>query len=370
LAFLFVPLFIIATDACKSGLRTALGIAGILLILGIPFALFVFRRYFIGPFGPALAMSAAVIIRETAAFIRTEHEKQFIRKAFSTYLSAGVVEEIIANPAKLNLGGEKREMTAIFTDIQGFSTISEKLDPAQLVQLLNTYLTVMSNIIMGNLGTIDKYEGDAIIAFFGAPVYREEHAALACRSALAMKAAEQELNVKITAAQLSPSPIFTRIGINSGEMVVGNMGSENKMDYTIMGNAVNIAARLEGVNKQYHTGGILTSEYTHDQAGDDFFYRRLDRVRVVGINEPIRLYELLAAGKSAAPEQIKLVGIFDEALNCFEGRNWKQAAEGFREVLSIQSGDGPAQKYLDRCLDFLAKPPPDTWDGVYNLTEK
>jgi adenylate cyclase len=370
LAFLFVPLFIIATDTCKSGLRTALGITGIFLMLGMPFGLFVFKRYFIGPFGPALAMTAAVIIRETAAFIRMEHEKQFIRKAFSTYLSAGVVEEIIANPAKLNLGGEKREMTAFFTDIQGFSTISEKLDPAQLVRLLNTYLTVMSNIIMDNLGTIDKYEGDAIIAFFGAPVYREEHAALACRSALAIKAAEQELNAKITTGQLSPSPLFTRIGINSGEMVVGNMGSENKMDYTIMGNAVNIASRLEGVNKQYRTGGILVSEYTRYQGGDEFLCRRLDRVRVVGINEPVRLYELLAAMKNAAPEQIKLAAVFDEALNRFENRNWKQAAEAFREGLSIKIGDGPAQKYLDRCLDFMVKPPPDTWDGIYNLTEK
>jgi adenylate cyclase len=370
LAFLFVPLFIIATEPCKSGLRTLLGIAGILLTLGIPFGIFVFKRWFIGPLGPVLAMAAAVIMRETAAFVRTEHEKQFIRKAFSTYLSAGVVEEIIADPSKLNLGGEKREMTAVFTDIQGFSAISEKLDPAQLVQLLNTYLTVMSNSIMDNLGTIDKYEGDAIIAFFGAPVYRKEHAALACRSALAMKAAEQELNRKTTAGQLSPSPLFTRIGINSGEMVVGNMGSENKMDYTIMGNAVNIAARLEGVNKQYHTGGILISAYTRDQTGDEFLCRRLDRVRVVGINEPIRLYELLAAGKSAAPEQIKVAAIFDEALNCFESRNWKQSVKGFQEALVIKTGDGPAQKYLDRCQDFLAKPPPETWDGVYNLTEK
>ncbi|MDR0710049.1 MAG: adenylate/guanylate cyclase domain-containing protein [Spirochaetaceae bacterium] len=369
-SLLFVPLLIIGTDGCKSGLRALLEIVGVLLTLGIPFGLFVFKRYFIGPFGPALAMAAAALIREANAFVRTEHEKQFIRKAFSTYLSAGVVEEIIADPSKLNLGGEKREMTALFTDIQGFSTIAEKLDPAQLVQLLNAYLTVMSNCIMDNLGTIDKYEGDAIIAFFGAPVYREEHAALACRSALAMKAAEQELNTKLTAGHLSPSPLFTRMGINTGEMVVGNMGSENKMDYTIMGNAVNLASRLEGVNKQYRTGGILISEYTRAQTGDEFLCRRLDRVRVVGINEPLRLYELLAAVKNAGPEQRALAGIFDEALDCFESRNWKQAAEGFRSALSARAGDGPAQKYLDRCLEFLANPPPDAWDGVYNLTEK
>ncbi|MDR1211326.1 MAG: adenylate/guanylate cyclase domain-containing protein, partial [Spirochaetaceae bacterium] len=190
------------------------------------------------------------------------------------------------------------------------------------------------------------------------------------RGALAMKAAEQELNAKLRAGQLSPSPLFTRIGINSGEMVVGNMGSENKMDYTIMGNAVNIASRLEGINKQYHTGGTLISEYTRARTGDEFLCRRLDRVRVVGISEPLRLYELLDFRKSAAPGHIKLAGVFDEALNCFEKRTWKQAAEGFREVLSIKAGDGPAQKYLDRCLAFLAKPPPATWDGVYTLTEK
>jgi adenylate cyclase len=369
-ALFFVPLVIIGTDPCKSGLRIALGAGGIILSLGIPLALFVLKRYFLGPLCPALAMAAAVIMRETSAFVRTEHEKQFIRRAFSTYLSAGVVEEIIADPSKLNLGGEKREMTAIFTDIQGFSAISEKLDPMQLAQLLNTYLTVMSNIIMDNLGTIDKYEGDAIIAFFGAPVRREEHAALACRSALAIKAAEQELNTQILAERASPSPLFTRIGINSGAMVVGNMGSESKMDYTIMGNAVNLASRLEGVNKQYHTGGILISEYTRDQAGDEFMCRRLDRVRVVGINEPALVYELLGTVINADPQQKRLLEVFHQALDCFERRNWQQAGEGFRSAISIKAGDGPSRKFLNRCLEFQTTPPPDDWDGVYNLTEK
>jgi adenylate cyclase len=177
-------------------------------------------------------------------------QAQFINKALSTYVSKEVAEELVANPSRLQLGGSKRRMSAIFTDIQAFSTISEQLDPEQLVQLLNRYLTVMSDIIMENMGTIDKYKGLRLDT--GAPV-----------------------------------PLYTRIGINTGEMVVGNMGTSNKMNYTIMGNAVNLAARLEGVNKQYRTGGILVSEYTKNETGDEFICRSLDRVRVVGINRYI-----------------------------------------------------------------------------------
>jgi adenylate cyclase len=238
------------------------GVSGLLILSGTFAAFFMVSKIYIGFAVPLAATSFTFISMMAVKFLTASREKAFLHSAFSRYLAPEVITELINDPNKLNLGGEKREMTAIFTDIQGFSTISEKLDPAQLVKLLNRYLTAMSNIIMGNMGTIDKYEGDAIIAFFGAPVFRENHPALACRSALAMKAAERKLNKAVLEEGLSPSPIFTRIGINSGEMVVGNMGAENKMDYTIMGNAVNLAARLEGVNKQYHTGGILISEYT------------------------------------------------------------------------------------------------------------
>jgi len=273
------------------------GILGLILLSGAFAAFFMISKIYIGFAVPLSATALTFISMITVKFLTASKEKAFLHNAFSRYLAPEVITELINDPDKLNLGGEKREMTAIFTDIQGFSTISEKLDPVRLVQLLNRYLTAMSNIIMDNLGTIDKYEGDAIIAFFGAPVFRENHPALACRSALAMKAAETELNKVVMEEKLSPTPIFTRIGINTGDMVVGNMGAENKMDYTIMGNAVNLAARLEGVNKQYHTGGILISEYTREKLGDEFLLRRLDRVRVVGIHTPLRLYELLANNK-------------------------------------------------------------------------
>jgi adenylate cyclase len=280
------------------------------------------------------------------------------------------ISEIIADPSKLNLGGEKREMTAIFTDIQGFSGISEKLDPAELVRLLNRYLTTISNIIMENTGTIDKYEGDAIIAFFGAPLYEEDHANLACRSALIMKKAERELNVTIMEEHLSPSPLFTRIGINTGNMVVGNMGAENKMDYTIMGNAVNLAARLEGVNKQYHTGGVLISDYTNETAGDEFVCRSLDRVRVVGINTPVRLYELLRMRDDMDPGQAEYFAAWEKAVGLFESGSFEKAGEAFSFLMQKRPEDYTAKLYADRCMNYLQSPPPGSWDGVHNLTEK
>ena len=316
-----------------------------------------------------LAMAVSVIVRESVAFMTSEKEKRFIRRAFSTYLSAGVVAEIIADPSKLNLGGEKREMTVIFTDIKSFSTISESLDPTQLVRMLNRYLTVMSNIIMDNHGTIDKYEGDAIIAFFGAPLYREDHAMLACRSAIDMKEAEQELNKELISEGLSPSPIFTRIGVNTGEMVVGNMGTDNKMDYTVMGHSVNLAARLEGVNKMYQTG-IIASEFTQKQAGDNFLYRQLDRVRVVGINTPVMLYELFGITEKADQAMINIGQLWKNAMDCYEQQLFSKAAGIFADILTQDHNDKAADVFLQRCIGYANKKFDPSWDGIINLTEK
>jgi adenylate cyclase len=347
-----------------------LGTGGILLIPLSSFLLFMAGGIFLGPLGPMLAMISALAVRETISFVGTNREKLFLHSAFSRYLSPQVISEIIADPSKLNLGGEKREMTAIFTDIQDFSTISEKLDPAELVRLLNSYLTKMSNIIMENMGTIDKYEGDAIIAFFGAPLYQEDHAKLACRSALTMKNAERELNVTIMENNLSPLPLFTRIGINTGDMVVGNMGAENKMDYTIMGNAVNLAARLEGVNKQYRTGGILISEYTKGKTGDEFVCRSLDRVRVVGINTPVRLYELLGLRDDIDAQQAEYLAAWEKAIGLFEQGFFEKAEEAFSLLAKKRPEDHTAKIYADRCTNYLQSPPPDGWDGIRNLMEK
>jgi len=292
-----------------------------------------------------------------------------LRRAFSTYLSEDVVEEIIADPTHLKLGGIKRDMTALFTDIRGFTRIAETLAPEQLVDMLNYYLSSMSDIILDHKGTIDKYQGDAIISFFGAPLVLPDHAMRACDAAIKMKALENEIYKYIKEKGMSSSPLLTRIGIGSGEMVVGNMGTEKKMNYTVMGNVVNLAARLEGVNKHYGTW-ILASERTVQQTEGRFLTRRLDRIRVVGMNEPVRIYELVALAKNADPALKKKLDMFNNALDHFEKQDWSVAAAAFRQILAASPKDMPSNIYFNRCRSYLEKPPESDWDGVYNLKEK
>jgi adenylate cyclase len=381
LALIFSFGIALLTGRIATGRSIPAGACVLVLLTGLSLLYFRITKQYAGLALPLASSALTFLSVLIINFLGTSREKTFLHTAFSRYLSPSIINEIIADPDKLNLGGEKREMTAIFTDIQGFSTISERLDPVHLVRLLNRYLSAMSNIIMENLGTIDKYEGDAIIAFFGAPVFREDHAALACRSALAIKKAERELNAVIMEEGLSPSPLFTRIGVNTGEMVVGNMGAENKMDYTIMGNAVNLASRLEGVNKQYRTGGILISGYTKEKIGDEFIYRSLDRVRVVGINTPVRLYELLGLrskpGLRSDPEtrnetesrQTEYLAAWEKGLSLFEQGVFAQAGEVFSGLVKEKPNDGTAKLYAEWCLKYINSPP-DNWDGVHNLTEK
>ena len=313
----------------------------------------------------AVVYAAFTIIKFRAA----EAEKGFIKDAFSHYLSEDVISEVLDDPDKLSLGGEQRYLTAMFTDVKGFSTISEQLTPAELVTLLNRYLGEMSDVVLDYKGTIDKYEGDAIIAFFGAPIELKDHALRACSSAILMKRIEQKLNKEFLANQMTPGPLLTRIGINSGDMVVGNMGTVRKMNYTMMGNAVNLSARLEGVNKQYGTW-ILTSEETHSHIGDGFLSRKLDRVRVVGINTPVRLFELVEFRKDASSEETEIVEIFESGLSAYENRDFSSAVSSFENCLKINENDGPSLKFLDLSREYLKNDPGEDWDAVVNLTSK
>ena len=318
---------------------------------------------------PALSVFSTLIILILIKFLVLEQEKSFLRNAFSHYLSTDVINELITDPEKLNLGGEKKYLTAMFTDVRGFSSISEKLDPTDLVHLLNAYLTDMSDIILDLKGTIDKYEGDAIIAFFGAPVPFDDHPLRACLSAVRMKKMERHLNDRFIKESLSPSPVYTRIGINTGEMVVGNMGTPQKMDYTIMGNSVNLAARLEGVNKQYGTW-ILISEETYNAGGSEFTVRQMDRVRVVGIEGPVRLYELIDEKSATNADTLEAIELFHKGQKLFEGRQWDTALAQFRKVQKILPGDGPSEVFIKRCQGFKKSPPAASWDGVFKLSEK
>ena len=235
----------------------------------------------------------------------------------------------------------------------------------------------MTSIILEDDGTVDKFEGDAIIAFFGAPLDMEDHAIRACRSAIKMKKREEQLNAEFLAEKLIPGPLLTRIGINSGDSVVGNMGTKSRLDYTMMGHNVNLAARLEGVNKQYGTW-ILVSEQTYNATRDEekqiknFTVRKLDRVRVVGITEPVRLYELIDTREAGDANKalIDKLRTFNSGLIAFENKEWAEAQKSFQTVLDGYPEDGPAKYYVDRCTAFKKKAPPATWDGVFDLQKK
>ena len=300
-------------------------------------------------------------------FMMERKQKGFIKGAFSQYLSPTVIDQIVENPDMLQLGGEKREMTPFFSDIQGFSTISEGLTPEELVQLLNEYLTAMCDIVSSYHGTIDKFEGDAIIAFWGAPLELPDHATVACHAAIDMQKKNEEM--RKTLREQNRPMLYTRIGMSSGPVVVGNMGSADRMDYTMMGDVVNLAARLEGVNKFYQTFTMIPQS-TYELAKDDIDTRQLDIIRVVGKKEPISVYEVLERKNQTSSEKSGVVEKYLKALKLYEERNFADASKEFEKVLAIDPDDGPSQTYVKRCGVFLETPPEKDWDGVYTFTEK
>jgi adenylate cyclase len=315
---------------------------------------------------PVVVVSLAVLARNYLDALR---DRQVIRATFEHYLAPEVINELVEHPDRIGVGGQEKQLTALFTDIVGFSRISEILGTADVVALLNEYLTEMSDVIIDHRGTIDKYEGDAIMAFFGAPLMDDSHAEQACRAAIQMKRVETLLNDRLVRNGTAPRALITRIGVNTGPMIVGNLGTNRRLNYTVMGPAVNLAARLEGINKQYGTA-MCVSELTYTELPPGFLLRRMDRVRVHGIDDPVRLYELIGySAESSAPLR-EALEIFERGLSSFEQREWGDARNRFETVLRIYSDDGPSKLFVKRCDQFLNEEPRDTWDGVINLTEK
>ncbi|MBQ5611985.1 MAG: CHASE2 domain-containing protein [Fibrobacteraceae bacterium] len=328
----------------------------------------------------------------SALLIKTYFEskdKQFLNDAFKQYISPALIQEMLDKEIKPQLGGVKSELTAYFTDIAGFSTFSEKIaDPTRLVELLNEYLGGMTDILLKNRGTLDKYEGDAIIAFFGAPMKLPNHAQSACETAVSMQEKLLELRKKwIQENDKWPTPVkemHMRIGINSGDIVTGNMGSAVRKNYTMMGDAVNLAARLESAAKQYGAY-IQISETTKNLLEpNSFLYRSLDIVRVVGKSEPVRTYELLARndGSEQAKEIQKLIDIWEKGREAYCNTEWDKAIECFKEAELLEphhpdkdpgSKTTPSAIYIARCEEYKKSPPvrPGTpWDGIYTATAK
>ncbi len=303
----------------------------------------------------ALAMIGAVVVN----YALEGRQKAFIKSAFKHYLSSVVIEQILQNPSQLQLGGERRRLSIFFSDLAGFSTISEKLDPQELTRLLNDYLSDMTDIILEEGGTLDKYEGDAIIAFWNAPLHQPDHALRAARTALRCqrKLAERRAEFKArTGVEL-----FMRIGVNTGDVVVGNMGSRERFDYTVLGDAANLAARLEGANKAFGTATML-SESTWQEASHALQGREIGRIRVVGRKTPERVFEVLGLKGDASPIAIDP---FHKALRRCESGQWAEALSEFEQWPE----DPLSQKYATRCRALLEGAEKE-WDAIWNLTEK
>ena len=301
-------------------------------------------------------------------YILTQNERRMIHGAFSHYVPEKVVSQILNDPEKLQLGGEECVVSVMFSDVAGFTSISEKLTPAELVKLLNEYLTEMTDIILANDGIIDKYEGDAIMAEFGVPVHYEGHAVMACKAALQM---QKKLAYLRTKWEKEGKPMLkARVGINTGEVIVGNMGSKNVFDYTVMGDHVNLGSRLEGANKFYGTY-IMISEFTYEYVKNDFITRELDLIRVKGKEKPIKVFELIAEKRERPGEKMmQMLAYYNEGLELYKSQNWDDAIEKFEAGLKMIPEDTPSSEYRSRCIEYKFNSPGPNWDGVTVMTEK
>ncbi len=285
-------------------------------------------------------------------------EREFIKSTFERYVSKAVASEIIKNPDMVRLGGMKRELTVMFSDIGGFTTASETIPPEDAVKHLNEYFEGMSSAILEYNGTINQFQGDAIVAFWGAPVPQENHAILACLAALKCREFLKSLQEKWTAQGLPVSSF--RFGISTGEMVVGNIGSSSRFEYTVIGDEVNLTSRLEGVNKIYGTQ-ILITDKTYELVREELISRELDVIRVVGKNQPVRIYELVAEKGTLDNIKSELIEKFHVGLNLHRQRRWVEALDTFEKILKIDPKDPPSQEYLRRCIEYLNSPPPPGW---------
>jgi adenylate cyclase len=325
-----------------------------------------FAAYALGYWLQMVALELGAVLSlvggSLATYATEGKQKRFLKNAFRQYLSPVVIEELIQSPDRLKLGGEKRELSIYFSDLQGFSTISQDLTPDALTSLLNEYLTPMTDIIMEEGGYIDKYEGDAIMAFWNAPVSQEDHGARALRAALRCQSALDEMRPGLQ-ARLG-KPFHMRIGLNSGPANVGNMGSTKRFNYTAMGDSVNLASRLEGVNKQFGTYTCASAD-TMALAGGEFASRELARVTVVGRSEPVTIHEPMTNAAYKARQAV--LEEFGRGLALFyEGK----LTDARRVFSSLAAKDPPSTAYETKCVELLSSPPKGQWTGVWAMTSK
>ncbi len=361
LALALAVLGAILTRSCHRAWQAA---TAFIALLPLPFAAG-FAAYAWGVWLPIMAplagLGPALVAGLVLNYATEGRQKRFIKGAFKQYLSPAVIEELVEHPERLKLGGETRELSIYFSDIQGFTGISETMSPEQLTAFLNEYLTEMTDIIYSEGGTIDKYEGDAIIAFWNAPLPQEDHPTRAVRAAIRCQARLRELRPAYR--ERVGRDVLVRIGLHTGPVVIGNMGSNQRFNYTFLGDAGNLASRLEGVNKQFGTYALISAA-TRERLAPDLAAREIGRVAVVGRKEPVVVYEPMTAEDRSVREP--LLARFDEALRSFYAGRFREAATVFGE---LAAGDPVSRIYATRCEALVAAPPAG-WDGVIRLTEK
>jgi adenylate cyclase len=320
---------------------------------------------------PALTLSTNVLLVSLYRSLFEEKEKRRVRSAFGQYLSPEVIRRLLVNPQLVE--PKKTEITVMFSDIRGFTTISEKLDAQDLALFLNQYLSDMTSLVFEHQGTLDKYIGDAVMAFWGAPFEEPGHATRGCNTALKMIDRVREMQRKWEAE--GKPHLDIGIGLNTGVASVGNMGSALRYGYTALGDSVNLSSRLEGLNKDYGTH-ILVNETTFAAAKeDDFLFRELDLIRVKGKRQPVTIYELIGHANEnsvyGSPDEVHArVELFQQARSLYRQRQWEQAQNTFQAMLDKWPDDGPSRTYWKRCQDYLFDEPPSGWDGVFTMTHK
>ena len=358
--FLLPPALVMALSFLRKGL---LSLAVLLAAEGGFFlgnyTLFARYGYDTSILFPALSLGVAYLTAETYRGLVRDRQARYLKRAFSTYVSADLVRELVKRPELLKLGGDSREVSVVISDIRRFTTIAEQLGPERVVTLLSRYLSAMTEIVMAEGGTLIQYVGDEIMALFNAPLATPDHAARACRCALRMMERLETLNGEFRESGLPELEIG--IGITTGEAIVGNIGAERRFQYGAVGDTVNLASRLEGLNKYLQTH-LLASSATVTAAAGSHSFREIDRVRVKGRAEVTVVYELLPAASPSAAE-------FGAALGLYRAMRFSEAHEAFL-TLAHGTGDPVARVYLSRCAAYLTSPPAGTWDGVYLPPDK
>ncbi len=337
-------------------------------LINLGLCIFAFMAgWYLDPVLPDESLSMGFALAAAYSYATEGRQKKAIRGMFGQYMSETVISHLLAHPEKLKLGGERRRVTLFFSDLAGFTTLSERLEAETVVALLNDYLSRMTEIILDETGTVDKFEGDAIMAFWGAPLDQEDQAVRACRAALAQQAALTELN-RAFAEQNLPT-LKVRIGLHTGDAIVGNLGSAKRFDYTVIGDTVNLASRLEGLNKFYGTT-IMASEATVQECGDEMACRELDLVSVKGRETPVRVFEVMALKGELTAATAALKEKFAQGLEFYRQGDFSPAAAAFAAALELAPEDGPSQAFLNRCQLLQANPPPAPWDTVFRPDAK